>query len=134
MVLNRHKQRVEGASKPIAEYRFRLLRKDRNLLWVELGATLIEWEGRPATLNVLRDITERMQAGQALRQSEEKYRTRYFEDSLDALFMVTEDGTLIGANKAYFDLFGYEKEEMFGHSVSRRTRTQPTAHATMRHY
>ncbi|MGO9118290.1 MAG: PAS domain S-box protein [Desulfomonilaceae bacterium] len=116
MVLDRHKQRVKGALEHASEYQFRLLRKDGNPLWVELGVTLIEWEGRPATLNVLRDVTERMQAEEDLRKSEEKYRT-LFEDSLDALFMVTEDGTLVGANKAYFDLFGYEKDEILGHSV-----------------
>ena len=86
---------------------------------------MIEWEGRPATLNVLRDVTERKLAEEALQESEEKYRT-LFEDSLDALFMVTVDGTLIGANKAYFELFGYEKEEILGHSVI-KTYADPAA-------
>ncbi len=116
MVLNRHKLRVKGTSEHASEYQFRLLRKDGSPIWVELGVTLIEWEGRPATLNVLRDVTERKRADEALQASEQKYRT-LFEDSLDALFIVTADGTLIDANQAYFDLFGYEKEEILGHSV-----------------
>jgi two-component system, cell cycle sensor histidine kinase and response regulator CckA len=59
------------------------------------------------------DITHRRAAEEAIRQSEEKYRT-LFEDSPDALFIVTADGTLVDANQAYLDLFGYEKEEILG--------------------
>ena len=62
------------------------------------------------------DITDRKKSEESLRQSEKKYRT-LFEDSIDALFMVTADGTLIDANQAYFDLLGYEKEEIVGHNV-----------------
>jgi two-component system, cell cycle sensor histidine kinase and response regulator CckA len=62
------------------------------------------------------DITQSMRAEEALRQSEEKYRT-LFEDSLDALFITAVDGTLVDANQAFFDLLGGEKEERLGQSV-----------------
>ena len=64
------------------------------------------------------EITKRKRAEEALRENEEKYRT-LFADSIDALFIVAADGTLLGANQAYFDLVGGKKEERLGHSVLR---------------
>jgi PAS domain S-box-containing protein len=50
-------------------------------------------------------------AYQALRESEEKYRT-LFEDSRDAIYISTPAGAFIDVNQATLDLFGYGREEM----------------------
>ena len=61
------------------ESAFQILLQDPSFLWwgrwgVELKAVLVEWNRKPAVLNFLSDITERRQAEEALRESEEKYR------------------------------------------------------------
>jgi PAS domain S-box-containing protein len=68
LVIDRHLRRLKGE---VFEevYPFRVVRSDGQLRWVEIQAFLIEWEGRPATLNFLTDITER-------RQSEQRGRIR----------------------------------------------------------
>ncbi|MFC1883248.1 PAS domain S-box protein [Thermodesulfobacteriota bacterium] len=38
-------------------YSFKLINREKNSIWVELNTVPIAWEGRPATLNFLRDIT-----------------------------------------------------------------------------
>ena len=38
-------------------YSFRAVNKSGNTLWVELSSVFLSWEGRPASLNFLRDIT-----------------------------------------------------------------------------
>ncbi len=58
MVLENHKKSLEG-QKFTGTYSFRQLKKSGQELWVEINAVFIEWEGRPATLNFLRDITEK---------------------------------------------------------------------------
>ena len=40
---------------------------------MELNAVLIKWGGKAATLNFVRDITERKRTDEALRESEQKF-------------------------------------------------------------
>jgi two-component system, cell cycle sensor histidine kinase and response regulator CckA len=55
--------KLESSHRP-GVFSFRILNKARETLWVELSTVGITWEGRPAALNFLRDITpqKRMEA------------------------------------------------------------------------
>jgi len=57
MVLERHLKRLRNEPPP-AVYSFRIVKKDTATLWVQLNSVLVDWEGRPATLNFLTDVTE----------------------------------------------------------------------------
>jgi len=56
MVVDRYRRRLAGEDVP-AHYPFRLLTKSGAVLWMDICSVLITWEGRPATLNFIRDIT-----------------------------------------------------------------------------
>jgi len=56
MVLEKHRKRLKNEELPNI-YSFRILNRSGKELSVELNTVLINWEGRPATLNFLRDIT-----------------------------------------------------------------------------
>ena len=58
MVQHNYLQRLRGKPVPMG-YTFRCLHKDGSVKWVEPSAVRISWEGVPATLNFLRDITEK---------------------------------------------------------------------------
>ncbi len=58
LVLENHIKRLRGESVPNV-YVFRVNAKNGNIVWVEINGVVINWEGRPATLNFLRDITEK---------------------------------------------------------------------------
>jgi two-component system, cell cycle sensor histidine kinase and response regulator CckA len=58
LVLENHKKRMEGQEFPNT-YAFRVKIKSGEELWVEINAVRILWEERPATLNFIRDITEK---------------------------------------------------------------------------
>ena len=55
-VLDQQNQKPEEGKKPIL-CSFRMINQKDETLWVELNTIEIQWEGRPASLNFLRDIT-----------------------------------------------------------------------------
>ena len=59
---------------------------------------------------IVRDITERKQALDALRQAEERYHS-IFENSDQGLFQVTLDGRYLSANPALARIYGYKSPE-----------------------
>jgi PAS domain S-box-containing protein len=70
MVHDRHLKRMRGEEFHPSTYSFRIIPKSGEELWVQLNATPITWEGRPATLNFLRDITQEKKLETQLLQSQ----------------------------------------------------------------
>lgn len=69
MVIERHLKRLKGEEMP-SIYSFRILNRSGEELSVELNAVLISWEGRPATLNFLRNITAQKRLEAQLQQAQ----------------------------------------------------------------
>lgn len=60
---------------------------------------------------IMRDITARKQSERALRESEQRFRA-LFENTMDAVGLVSPGGQLLEANPAYLELFGYTQEDI----------------------
>jgi PAS domain S-box-containing protein len=58
MVLERHYKRLRGEAIP-SRYPFRMVDPSGKEKWVEIDSALIAWEGEPAALGFMTDITER---------------------------------------------------------------------------
>ncbi len=93
-----------------ARYEFMIATKIGEDRWVDFSSTLIEYEGKPAGLGTAYDITEHIRATEALRESEEKYRT-LFEESKDVIFIASPEGRYIDINPSGVELFGYNSKE-----------------------
>ena len=57
------------------------------------------------------DITERIQAELALKQSEERYRA-LFDSSIELVYSLDFEGRFLDANRATLELLGYSREEI----------------------
>jgi PAS domain S-box-containing protein len=73
MVADHYIRRMKEEEVP-AVYSFRLLSQDGTVKWVELTVAVIQWKGRLATLNFLKNITERKQMEDERKQSFERMR------------------------------------------------------------
>ncbi len=71
MVAERVVARVEGRETS-SQYEFRLKQRDGNYIWVETLATQTEWDGQPASLAWLTDITKRKEAEENLIRSRQE--------------------------------------------------------------
>ncbi|MFO7889469.1 MAG: PAS domain S-box protein [bacterium] len=61
-------------------------------------------------VGVIEEITQRKQAEEALRKSEEKYRT-FFKTTRDCVFISSREGCWLDFNDAAVELFGYNSKE-----------------------
>jgi PAS domain S-box-containing protein len=116
LIMERHKKRIAGKMVK-NRYEAELISKDNRKIPVEINANMIDYKGRPADMAIIRDITDRKKAEKALKESEKRYRS-LFEDSRDALYIITRKGKFIEANQSFLELFGYMREELFELNVS----------------
>lgn len=112
MMLQRVKDRLAGKQlKPFTE--LRLVRPDGKIRYIETTGTVIDYEGHPADLTQIRDVTERKLAANALKDAHAKQES--IIDSLpDATFVVDHERKIIAWNKAMVSLTGCSKEKMLG--------------------
>ncbi|MDD4861641.1 MAG: PAS domain S-box protein, partial [Smithellaceae bacterium] len=108
MVMERYVRRLNGEDIP-RRYSFRILHKNGGFRWVELDTVLINWKGRPATLNFLTDITERKRVEETLQKSEERYRS--LVENADEAILVIQDGIIKFVNTRAIESFGYSVQE-----------------------
>ncbi|MDX1284206.1 MAG: transporter substrate-binding domain-containing protein, partial [Draconibacterium sp.] len=85
------------------------MRKDGSLFSAEVLLSPMSWKGQDVLQAVIRDISERKQAEEALLESEEKYRT-FFENSADAMLMLFDD-KFFDLNTATTTILGYDNKE-----------------------
>jgi PAS domain S-box-containing protein len=90
----------------------------------EVSMTMIELEGVKAVQSIIRDITERKRAEDAIKQSEQKYRM-LTESSPDAIYIVDADHKVIYANMLASTLMGEGLREIIGDSDPEITPPSP---------
>jgi PAS domain S-box-containing protein len=89
--------------------------KDNSTIWAEIKMSFFrDQNGKPlGVIGVTRNITERKQAEEGLRESEEKYRS-LFENTGTATFITDEDMTVSQVNAKCEELSGYSRDEIVG--------------------
>ncbi|MEQ9619479.1 MAG: PAS domain S-box protein [Deltaproteobacteria bacterium] len=95
------------------------LRKDGSAFPTYEKTSVIKDEGgrQIGIVSVIDDITKQKRLQQALKESEERYRT-FVETAKSAIIAVNEEGKIILFNPAAKEIFGYEKEEILDREFS----------------
>ena len=97
-------------------YLFRILNKRGEVRWVYVSEDTILWDGRPATVKFLKDITFRVLAQKELAAAEEKYRT-LLDNSLTLTYSIELNGEITYVSPISQELLGYHPREMIGRNI-----------------
>jgi PAS domain S-box-containing protein len=114
-------QYVVGQKK-IFDKEYKIIRaSDGEVRWVwGLGELKFDAEGKVTNMiGTIQDITERKLAEEALKESEEKFRA-IFENNSAAIAIIDPDTTISMVNNAYCQMGGYSKQEVIGMSWTKQ--------------
>jgi len=92
-------------------YPFRVIDSFGAVHWFEVHAVMTEWNGNPATLNFIRDITEQHNLKSVISENETRYQ-ELINSLPKTILEINEDLNLTFINRAGLDIFGYEIEDL----------------------
>jgi len=114
-----------GEAVPYVPLKFR--RIDGSSLDVEVAALPLRYGSREAVQVIARDITEQVQARQALEASEQRYR-ELVEDVTDILYTLDDDGCFLSLSRSFERSTGYHIDEWIGRPFTELFRPHEHAH------
>ncbi|MBL8448059.1 MAG: PAS domain S-box protein [Zoogloeaceae bacterium] len=100
----------------VPPHHVRLRRVDGTAVDVESSAVAIELDYRPAVLSIVRDITERQAASQALVESQSRYKD-VVESVNEVIFRTDDRGRFAFLNQAWNRITGFRVEDSLGRSL-----------------
>ncbi len=103
-----YERRIRGEVVP-SDHEFRVVTKGGQTRWLEMNAVLFKWEGRPATLNFVTDVTDRRAAVDVLRSRETLFRSTV-ESIGDGILVVDREGRVTHANERYATMWAVSQE------------------------
>jgi|GEM_PF-6966766 len=128
VVLERVKSNVKrGSAVPMTD--LRLVKLDGAVIDVESQGTSIVYDGEPAVLSSIRDVTERRQTELALRASEARFQNA-FTHAPTSIALVSPSGRFLQVNKSFCSMVGYTADELL--ATDFQSITQPDDRAASR--
>lgn len=116
-ILQRHVDRLSGKEVP-SRYEFKALKKDGEVIHISMSGLLIEWQGAPASLNFLHDISSEVRTRAEAQKANERIRAM-FDNVPIGMFESTLDGKFHYVNCAIVKMLGYDSSQELIETVNR---------------
>ncbi len=101
-----------GENMPTVHKELGIIRKNREIRWLDLYARSIIYQGHPAGMNISIDITDHKLLDQKLEESEEKYRELVENSSMALLEIDLIKKKVSYVNPKLLEIIGYNREEL----------------------
>jgi PAS domain S-box-containing protein len=118
MALEQARLKQLGLSGAIIHYQFRGITKNGSVKYLEIYSNGFNYRGGIADLINIIDITEKKEAEQKLKDSEEGYRT-LIENVSGVIFEIDLDGKISYSSPQSFTMLGYEPDELINQNAFR---------------
>lgn len=115
IIQERRRRRLAG-EEVIDHYQIRLRQPDGEIQWLEIGVTVVPWEGQPATLTFYTDITDRKALEEELHRTSSEREAILNSALVGIVFSRSRDHEWV--NDKFAEMVGYSREELVGQSSS----------------
>ncbi|GEM_PF-659224 len=92
-------------------------KKDGTIFPLEISTRLVYIEGKPFYQSIIRDITERKKAEDALKKSEERFSQAFMNSPAFNVLVDLDDFRITECNDAFSAVYGFSRDEAIGKSV-----------------
>jgi len=93
------------------------LRKDGSRYLADVRGVMMDYQGQPHMLAIMRDVTEQVEQENALRKSEDRLRST-IDAAMDCIIGIDMEGRVLEFNPAAEETFGYSKANITGKSMA----------------
>ncbi|MFX0053447.1 MAG: PAS domain S-box protein [Promethearchaeota archaeon] len=97
-------------------YRIHLVTRTGRSVMAEISLADFVYQGAPAKVGIVRDITQQLKLEAAIEQSESRYR-QLFDSSPIAYFTLSPRGIILQVNQAAMRLLGHKEEQMIRRNI-----------------
>lgn len=111
LVQERRLRRLAGEEVP-NRYEIRIKLPDGRIKWIDIGVTIVPWDGESATLTFFSEVTDRKELEQRLTSTLQERET-ILKSSIVGIAFLTPEGRFRWANPAMMNLFGASAAEGF---------------------
>ncbi len=93
------------------------LRKDGSEFPVDISLNALRTDAGTSIIASIRDVTERVEAQESLRESEARFSTAFHDNPVPVAITRVSDGKLIDVNDAFLSMTGYRRSETAGRTT-----------------
>lgn len=108
--------RIRQGQQVSPRYEFTAYTQHGRRVPLEVTVSYVDYRGGTATQGILRDITERKEAEEALRRSEQHFRS-VIENALDIITIVDEHGIVLFSSPSTERVLGYSPDGLLGRAA-----------------